>query len=251
MSRSPTGRARKTQERLHWLIAQELGSAIVSGRHKPGDLLGGEIEASAQRQVSRTPYREAVRILVAKGLVESRPKVGTRVSPPDRWHLLDPDVLAWIFSGDPAPSVLKSLFELRSVVEPAAAEMAARRRAAPHLEAMREALDRMRLHTISTEAGRRADADFHAALLAASDNAFVISLTNSVTAAVSALTEFKQRAEPLRRDPVPDHVRVYEAVAAGNPRQAHKAMADLIRLAVLDTPLPFDGPAEMTPPTAV
>jgi hypothetical protein len=56
----------------------------------PGDILDGEIDASDRLEVSRTAYREAVRILAAKGLVESRPKVGTRVSLPERWHLLDP-----------------------------------------------------------------------------------------------------------------------------------------------------------------
>jgi len=56
--------------------------------------LNGEVAASDRLHVSRSAYREAVRILAAKGLVESQPKVGTRVSPPERWHMLDPDVLA-------------------------------------------------------------------------------------------------------------------------------------------------------------
>src|SRR5262245_59275924 len=114
--------------RLHGSIARDLGVRIVSGRFKPGQVLDGEIEASEALQVSRTAYREAVRILAAKGLVESRPKVGTRVSPQEQWHLLDPDVLAWIFSGDPEPVVLRGRFELRSVVGPAAAALAAERR---------------------------------------------------------------------------------------------------------------------------
>ena len=231
--------------RLHGAIARDLGLAIVSGRYKPGDILGGEIEASARLHVSRTPYREAVRILAAKGLVESRPKVGTRVSDQDQWHLLDPDVLAWIFAGEPTPSILNSLFELRSVVEPAAAAMAARRRSDQYLAVMRNALDGMAAHTLTTPAGRSADAAFHGALLAASENPFMISLTNSVTAAVSALTEFKQRASPQRRDPIPDHERVYEAVAAQDAPGAQTAMSELIRLAVMDTPIEV---SERNPP---
>ncbi len=88
---------------------------------------------------------------------------------------------------------------------------------------MRRSLDLMAKHTLQTEAGREADKAFHAALLSASDNAFIISLTNSVTAAVAALTEFKQRAAPLRRDPVPDHERVYEAVAAKDAEGGSRA----------------------------
>src|SRR4051812_22408470 len=82
--------------RLHGTIARDLGVRIVSGRSRPGDLLDNEIQASERLKVSRTAYREAIRILNAKGLVHSRPKVGTRVSEPESWHLLDPDVLAWI-----------------------------------------------------------------------------------------------------------------------------------------------------------
>ena len=92
-----------------------LGEAIVSGRYAPGDVLNNEIDASEQLNVSRSAYREAIRILAAKGLVESRPKTGTRVLPRNRWNLLDPDVLAWAFSGEPDIHFVRSLFELRSI----------------------------------------------------------------------------------------------------------------------------------------
>ena len=73
--------------RKHGTIARDLGVRIVSGRIQPGSILDGEIEASERLKVSRTAYREAVRILAAKGMVESRPKFGTRVSEAWRWHL--------------------------------------------------------------------------------------------------------------------------------------------------------------------
>jgi DNA-binding FadR family transcriptional regulator len=209
---------------------------IVSGRYRPGHILDGEVEASEQRKVSRTAYREAVRILAAKGLVNSRPRVGTRVSALEDWHLLDPDVLSWAFSGDPEPEVLHGLFELRTIVEPAAAALAAARRSQANLDDMRTALDSMRRHTLSHEEGRRADSAFHAALLAATANPFIVSLTNGVTAAVTSLTEFKQRIAPLKRDPVPDHMRVYDAIAAKDAEGARSAMVELIRLAILDMP---------------
>ena len=79
--------------RLHGTIARKLGILIVSGKYRPGDLLGGEITSAEQLAVSRTAYREAVRILAAKGLVDARPKVGTRINARNMWHLLDPDVL--------------------------------------------------------------------------------------------------------------------------------------------------------------
>jgi DNA-binding FadR family transcriptional regulator len=222
--------------RLHGSIARDIGVLIVSGRYRPGHVLDGEVEASERRRVSRTAYREAMRILSAKGLVHSRPRVGTRVSALEEWHLLDPDVLSWAFSGEPEPEVLHGLFELRTIVEPAAAALAATRRGQDHLDDMRQALDAMALHTLNREEGRRADSDFHAALLAATANPFIVSLTQGVTAAVSSLTEFKQRIAPLRRDPVPAHLRVYDAIAAKDAEGAREAMVELIRLAILDMP---------------
>ena len=223
--------------RLHGSIARDLGVLIVSGRYRPGHILDGEVEASEQRRVSRTAYREALRILAAKGLVNSRPRVGTRVSALEQWHLLDPDVLAWAFSGEPEPEVLHGLFELRTIVEPAAAALAAVRRDQTHLDTMRRAVDAMALHSLNVEQGRLADKEFHAALLRATANPYIVSLTNGVTAAVNALTEFKQRIAPLKRDPVPDHMRVYDAIAAKDAEGARAAMTELIRLAIMDTPI--------------
>lgn len=223
--------------RLHGSIAHDLGALIVTGHYPPGQVLDGEIAASERRQVSRTAYREAMQILAAKGLVDSRPRIGTRVSPMAQWHLLDPDVLQWVFSAEPRPEVLHGLFELRSVVEPAAAALAAQRRSRQNLDEMRRALDAMSHHTLNREEGRVADQQFHAALLASTRNPFIVSLTNGVTAAVNALTEFKQRIAPLKRDPVPDHLRVFDAIAASHAEGARDAMNELIRLAIADMPV--------------
>ena len=231
-------RARSTGDplRVHGVVAREIGMSIVSGRLRPGEVLVGEIEASSRRHVSRTAYREAIRILSAKGLIHSRTRTGTRVNEISEWHLLDPDVLAWLFSGEPPQEVIHGVFELRTLVEPAAAALAARRRNPMHLLEMRRALDDMAHHTLREPEGRMADQAFHAALLAATANPFVISLTKGVTAAVDALTGFKLRLARIDRDPVPDHVRVYDAIVAKDPGAAREAMITLIRLAVLDMP---------------
>ena len=221
--------------RIHGTIARNIGIRIVSGQHKPGEILDGEVSASDQLHVSRTAYREAVRILAAKGLVESRPKTGTRVSEKSKWHLLDPDVLSWLFEFEPDEGMLASLFELRKVVEPEAAALAAERRTAAHLDRMARALEEMGRHTLGTEEGRAADQDFHAALLDASGNPFLTTLTSSVSAAVTWTTVFKQRIDPLPRDPVPDHKHVYDAVAAGDAVAAHRAMIKLVEMAFEDT----------------
>jgi DNA-binding FadR family transcriptional regulator len=225
----------KTSVRIPAKIAGDLGVKIVSGCLKAGTILDGEVEASGQRQVSRSAYREAVRILVAKGLVESRPKIGTRVSALDQWHLLDPDVLSWMFAHEPHPQLLTSLFELRKLVEPEAAALAAQRRSQKQLTQMHAALEEMTRETLQTKLGRQADQVFHATLLAASGNPFLETLSTSVGAAVAWSTTFKNRTQRLHRDPLPDHKKVYDAVAAGNPKAARTAMTELIELALSDT----------------
>jgi len=225
---------RKTSIRIPNKIAADIGVRIVAGRLKPGTILDGEIEASGQRQVSRSAYREAILILTAKGLVHSRPKIGTRVTDLDQWHLLDPDVLAWMFAKQPQRELLVSLFELRKFVEPEAAALAAERRTLEQLNHMGGALETMAQETLHTERGRMADKAFHAALLSASANPFVMSLSGSVTAAVSWSTMFKERTQRLKRDPMPDHIKVYEAIAARNPGAARAAMLELIELALSD-----------------
>ena len=225
----------KQPQRIPAQIAGDLGANIVSGRLKAGTMLEGEVEASGQRQVSRSAYREAVRILRAKGLVESRTKIGTMVSEIEKWHLLDPDVLRWMCSRDPSAQLLISLFELRITVEPEAAAFAAHRRTQAQLYAMEDALTEMERETLQTEKGRAADRLFHSILLSASQNAFLATLSSSVAAAVDLSTFFKQRTRRLRRDAVPDHWRVHRAIAASDPKEARKAMKHLVKSAFEDT----------------
>ena len=221
--------------RLHGAIAHKLGVAIVSGEYAPGETLSGEVAFSEELNVSRSAYREAVQVLTAKGLVESRPKAGTSVLPRSRWNLLAPDVLAWAFAGEPDPKFVRDLFELRSVVEPAAAALAARRADKALLKDMKEALAAMRRHSLATEEGRAADREFHKAILQATGNDALQVLAASIGAAVNWTTQYKQRSRALPRNPIPDHARVYEAIAAGDEAAAAEAMRALVDLALEDT----------------
>lgn len=221
--------------RLHGAIANKLGVAIVSGEYAPGDTLSGEVAFSEELNVSRSAYREAVQVLTAKGLVESRPKAGTRVLPRSRWNLLDPDVLAWAFAGEPDKQFVRDLFELRAIVEPAAAGLAAQRCDMDDLKAMKTALGLMRRHTLATETGRSADRDFHNAILHATKNDALQVLAASIGAAVNWTTQFKQRSRALPRNAIPDHAKVFEAISGGDAPGAADAMRQLVELALEDT----------------
>ena len=234
-------KSRDTGRRHHGAIAHRLGVAILTGEFAVGDVLSGEVAFSEALGVSRTAYREAIQVLSAKGLVESKPKTGTRVLPRDRWNLLDPDVLAWAFAGEPDIQFIRGLFELRAIVEPAAAALAAGRRNSADLNVMEEALGAMEQHTLASEAGRAADRDFHTAILRATGNDALMVLSSSIGAAVNWTTQFKQRALPLPRNPIPDHRCVFDAIAAGDPEAARAAMMALVDLALDDTSRSLDS----------
>ncbi|MCH7627225.1 MAG: FadR family transcriptional regulator [Proteobacteria bacterium] len=229
------GAARGPGRRLHGALAHKLGTAILSGQYAPGDVLPGEVAFAEELKVSRSAYREAIQVLTAKGLVASRPKAGTRVLPRERWNLLDPEVLAWAFAGEPDVAFVRDLFELRSIIEPAAARLAAQRRSKDDVRVMRDALAAMRRHTLTTEAGRAADRDFHDAILRATGNQAMVVLSASIGAAVHWTTQFKQRSRELPRNPIPDHARVFDAISAGDADAAAEAMGVLVDLALEDT----------------
>src|SRR5712692_1149811 len=103
---------------LHGQIVHDIGRRILSGEIRPGDPIPPPVQPA-----SRTVLREAIKVLAAKGLVESRPKTGTRVRPRHAWNLLDPDVLAWHQESAPKQPFLRRLTEVRRIIEPAAAAL--------------------------------------------------------------------------------------------------------------------------------
>lgn len=238
-NRSPDWALDKSQpaRRLPGSIADDLGTAVLRGRIKPGTTFSGEIEASKKLRVSRSAYREAIRILIAKGLVESRPKTGTRVSAASSWQLLDPEVLSWAFKNEPDQALMWGLFELRMIIEPAAAELAAHRRSYAQLAVMQSALEGMRKSGLSAEEGRLADRLFHQTLLEATGNAFLATLSAGISAAIHWTTIYKARASALARDPLPAHVRVFEGIRTQDPVEAKQATIELVQMALDDTKL--------------
>src|SRR5258705_12072817 len=127
---------------MHARIVQELGIEIVSGRLSPGERLPAEASLCEKYGVSRPVLREATRVLVAKGLVISKPRVGSVVRPREDWHMLDPDVLYWTLSNIPEGEFFLSLMTVRRIIEPAAAALAATAASEEDIARIRAAYDR-------------------------------------------------------------------------------------------------------------
>lgn len=113
---------------LHSQVLWQLGVAIVAGDYPEGTILPSDTELLQHFEVSRTVLREALKTLAAKGMIEARARIGTRVLPRRRWNLFDADVLAWHFETGPDVEFLRSLSEIRIGIELESAALAALRR---------------------------------------------------------------------------------------------------------------------------
>ena len=148
-----------TRRGMHGQVVDNLGQSIVAGRLAPGeviDLAALELRLGASRSV----VREAVRVLADKGLVDARPKRGTVVLGRESWSLLDPDLLRWQYESRTDTAFLANLAEVRSIIEPAAAGLAAVRRTDEDLAVMRAALTEMEDPAAGPEAIVLADLAF-------------------------------------------------------------------------------------------
>jgi DNA-binding FadR family transcriptional regulator len=213
---------------LHGRVVHEIGLRIVSGQFNPGEVLPNEAELGEELAVSRSVLRESMKVLAGKGLVEVRTKTGTRVRPRRDWHLLDPDVLSWQFEEAVRPKDLYDLVELRLIVEPSAAHLAAERHTEEELQAIKASFVKMEEHVADPESFIAADLEFHRAIFDASANEFLQQIVNVIGVALRAARRVHTR-EPARYEPsLLLHQAVLVAITAGNGPRAADAMRVLI-----------------------
>jgi DNA-binding FadR family transcriptional regulator len=212
---------------LHGHVIQELGVRIVSGSLRPGEALPREETLAEQMAVSRTALREAMRVLSAKGLIEARPKVGTRVREERYWQQLDADVLAWRCASMPTADFVQKLAEMREIFEPAAAALAARRCDAGQFERIEQAFKAMEASR-NTDEWAAADLQFHEAVLVATNNELMISLFSVVETALGSYFVLSARKSSDFKYSLPYHRKVYEAIRRRQPEVARRAMQQMI-----------------------
>ena len=171
---------------VHARIANEIGLRIVRGDYPPGAILPNEAKWAETFNVSRSAVREAIKMLMAKSLLTSRPKVGSRVEPRERWNLLDRDVLAWYAASPRREQFLKTVQEFRYIVEPEAAALAAVRRSDEQMEEISRACAEMGAGT-TLRARTEADTRFHMAILRAAGNDLLVPLGALIESGLDSL----------------------------------------------------------------
>jgi len=193
---------------------------------KPGDQLPPERELAQQFGVSRTAVREAVKALREKGLVEAYPGRGTFITDGTSYSMRQ-SLDRMLKAGQAEGSGL--LVEVREILEPEIAAMAATRADAEDLASMREQVGIMDQARKDPDAFIEADLDFHLALAEAAANPIILSLIDSI---VGLLRE--QRMGIFQVEGGPErgqyhHKRILEAIVHKDPAGAREAMKAHLR----------------------
>ena len=225
---------RQAARNFHSYVINEVGLAIVSGEMPVGSSLPGDAEMMDRFGVSRTVLREALKTLEAKGLVEARAKVGTRVLPQSRWNLFDRQVLAWKLESGPSPPFLAAFQEVRASLEIQAARAAARNREAEHVRLLRYWQNQRQVMTHQPEPFALAEFELHRVVTEASGNPFLRASSAMLEfgAAVSVQARMKPdgTAPPEGLAPLQarDCEALIQAIEQGDPDRAGAAMARLM-----------------------
>ncbi len=219
---------------LHARIAHEIGRRIASGRIAEGDLLPREAELQEEFSAGRQAVREALKVLGAKGMIHARKRAGTFVRSRSAWNMLDPDVLAWHPPHALPEGVLRDLVEMRRLIEPSAAALAAERATPEEIARIEAALTRMRDGLDEPQHFYRADIDFHLAIFAASGNSLVDRISTILGPLLEASFRLQREQNQSFDQGFDVHAAVYEAIAARDADAARSAMERLLDRAITE-----------------
>ena len=206
----------------HASIVRDLGMRIVAGALKPGDRLPAEATLLAEYGVSRPVLREAIRVLVAKGLVLSRQRAGATVRERNEWHLLDPDVLYWLIQSLPQGEFVDTLLTVRRIFEPAVAALSARVATDEALRGVAEAYARMEAAR-SAEELLEPDLAFHRRIAEATRNDLLSYIGNMLSLALRESIKLSSRHPNTHALSLPRHKAILTALLARDPLAAQQA----------------------------
>lgn len=194
-------------------------------------LLPREDDLVARFGKSRTIVREATKTLQALGIVVTRPRIGSKIQPLLCWRLLDPQVMDWITDAKLTAELARDLLELRSMIEPAAAALAAKRASPEQRATLAKAVAAMGAAS-SFASHLRADFAFHEAILDASGNAFLLQLKPALHAVLKGSFTLSMYSKTRMRASVAIHQTVAKAILERDvegARLATIAMLDVAR----------------------
>lgn len=219
----------------HALIVQQLGLKIVSGEIPENEKLPSEVELCEEYQVSRPVFREAIRVLNAKGLTYSRPRIGTVVRPKEEWYLLDPDVLFWLIQTTPENEFFKTLSTVRRVLEPELAYIAASTATEDDIQNIKNAYEGME-KAKNVEEFMQPDIQFHLAIAKATHNDLLAYMSKMLVLPLQQSIKVTSLRPNLQGHSLPRHKAILTAIENKDPLSARHA--SLVQLD--DTKMAYD-----------
>jgi len=212
-------------------VVDTVGQRIATGQYAEGETLPIEQNLADSLGVGRNALREAVKVLSGKGLISTAPRSGTKIRPKSEWNMLDPDVLSWHANPETAtPGFLLELLEIRRIIEPKAAELAATRATREDVAAILTAFDDMQRFGQDLEKRLAADIQLHTAILVASHNVFISNFKYAVEAYLKAHLKIggeKTSEETLKLD-VELHHDIAWSIARGKAKSAYAATVKML-----------------------
>lgn len=203
-----------------------------------GAYLKGENELAQSLGVSRTSVRSALQTLASKGIISILPKVGSIANTPDVWNWLDHDVLRWVTEYKDSDTFIPHLLEVRLMVEPNAAALAAINATGENLAALEKSYNMMAqgLELSDREQINTGDIEFHKQLLLATKNPFLISLGDALTTTMAvSFSRTLEKNVTLSKPALNDHYDVMDAVRMRKPEQAREKMREIVLGAIAKT----------------
>ncbi|HEY2968480.1 MAG TPA: FadR/GntR family transcriptional regulator [Casimicrobiaceae bacterium] len=206
-----------------------LGMKIVSGELASGALLPSETTLAQSLGLSRPSLREALRALARKGLVDARTRRGTLVNDKPQWNVLDADVLRWIAAAPPDPAFFMELLDLRTIIEPAAARLAASRATPEQILAIEDAFRAMAAALPGDVEGCcQHDLAFHQLIIAATGNRLLVHVAAAIRTALLAAFRLSSNARESYENSLAEHWAVAAAIRRRSPDEAEAAMRVLL-----------------------
>jgi GntR family transcriptional regulator, galactonate operon transcriptional repressor len=214
--------------RLHDQVVRTVALRIIRSETRAENSLPTEMELSQQLDVSRNVLREAIKVLVSKGMLEVRPKTGMRIRQRQDWSLFDPDVLTWLLEVGPDERFFQDILDVRSMVETAAAERAAQRATGEDIAELERCYQQMVDTVDDFETHVVADVNFHESILDACHNELLRHMSAVYSPALRASFHLTAQIPGGRAASLPSHKAVADAIARHNSTAARAAMEKLL-----------------------
>jgi len=212
---------------LHVQVAREIARKILSGEVAQNEIIPGEMALCEQFEVSRTSLREAIKLLTSKGLLESKPKVGTRVTERQNWNFLDSQLLDWLTDIGDNDAVYRDFLSLRNALEPEAAALAAKNASAEQRIALSATFQKMDEISKNFEVSRwtEADMEFHRLIFLSTGNSFYLPFANVLC---TMFKSFISHSSEKGSTCINEHRAIYTAIMAGDAEKARQANINLL-----------------------